>query len=226
LIGLIAAVALTVPGNQEELEEFRMHKTSEIFKSFIKLGWLPYVIFLELLFSVSFGAVAGFKGPFQESIGFSVSMIALLWASSRIGISMLLWVSGWLKERLSLMQLIYLQSLGYAIIFIGIGISSNKWVIALFFILQTIIRWGFVSVKKHYYLEFVKHSSYKVSLISLTAFIEKIFTGLYALLMGFMVIKLGFSISYLYTGIIIAVIFIASLIVLGNISKKLRLYER
>ena len=98
----------------------------------------------------------------------------------------------------------------YACIFIAIGISKNAWVIAVLFMLPSIIRWGFASLRSHYYLEFIEDSSSKASLLSMNSFFEKIMTGVIGFTMGYSVLFYGYSMSYFFTGIIFLIITVLS----------------
>ena len=216
IIGIITALSLTPVKKEQTIDEFDIHNSGNLLKSYFKIKWLPYVIFAELIFAISFAATAGFKNPFQESIGFSIGMIGVLWAISRIGISLLLLVNGWLKERINFKQLILIQGIGYGLILVGVGLSTNKWVIAILFILATIIRWGLSSIKSHFYLEYIHDSKQKASLLSMNSFIEKIFTGVFALVMGYIVFASGFAFGFMIAGIVISVVTLIAFGILKN----------
>lgn len=158
------------------------------------------------MFALGFGITAGFKNPFQESLGFSIFMIGVLWAASRVGISTVLLFSGRLKKKLNFKQFIVVQAAMYSILFIAIGLVRSPWLVAILFLLPTIIRWGFSSLRSHFYLEFIEDSKYKVSLLSMNTFFANIMTGIVGLIMGYSVLNFGYNYSYLLAGLLFSLI--------------------
>lgn len=222
IIGLIIAFSLTSVPQEKTIQEFDMVNTSNIIKDYLKIGWVPYVIAFELVLGITFGATMGFKNPFQESIGFSIGIIGILWAFSRVLISLLLLGNGWLKKNLNFKKLFILQSSLFIISLMLIGLSANKWIIATGFIISTTTMFGLESVKNHFYLEYISLSKNKVSMLSINSFIQNIFVGFVGIIMGWLVITYGYSRSYLYFGIILIIVFFVSYFVLKykNHNKK------
>ena len=216
IIGLFTSFSLSSPKVNRVTEDFNLNKWKVIIKEYFSLNWLPYVIGLESLFALSFGITAGFKNPFQESLGFSIALLGIFWAVSRVGISGVLLTNGWLKTKINLKQFIILQAVLYAILFISIGLTRSPWFVAVLFILPTIIRWGFSSLRSHFYLEFINDSKYKASLLSINTFIEKIMTGIIGFAMGYSVFIVGYHNSYLFAGLLFIIIIMFSYIFIGN----------
>jgi MFS family permease len=218
VIGLITIIFLKNPNIKKKIKEFEIKEN--IFKKYLKIGWLKYVIFSELIFAILFAATAGFKNPFQESVGFSIATLGLLWATSRVGISLLLLLNGWFKKHLTLKKVIIIQGIAYIIDLLGVAFSSNKWVIAAFFIFGTIAMWGFMSVKRHFYLEFIKDSEYKASFLSINTFINKIISAGLSLLMGYLVLHKSYQFGFMTFGIILIIVILFAYFLLENKAKK------
>jgi MFS family permease len=218
VIGLITIIFLKNPNIKKNVNEFEIKEN--IFKKYLKIGWLKYVIFSELIFAILFAATVGFKNPFQESVGFSIATLGLLWATSRVGISLLLLLNGWFKKHLTLKKVIIIQGIAYIIDLLGVAFSSNKWVIAAFFIFGTIAMWGFMSVKRHFYLEFIKDSEYKASFLSINTFINKIISAGLSLLMGYLVLHKSYQFGFMTFGIILIIVILFAYFLLENKAKK------
>jgi MFS family permease len=199
-IALATAVALTNPKSKQEVEEVDLETFPQTLRKFFKSAWLKYVVLAAIAFGITFGATAGFKNPYQEILGFSLTALGLLWAASRGIISMLLLVNGKIKKILSFEQLIITQMIIYTVAFIGIGLSSNMWVVAILFMITTATMWGLGAVRSQYDLEFIGNSKSKATLISIKAFIQNILTGLVGLGMGLLVFNLSYGKAYLIVG--------------------------
>ncbi len=221
LIGLYIAISLKNIKKYEKVKEFNLNEKENIFKQYFKIGWFKYVIFLSIIFSLLFAASAGFKNPFQESIGFSISMIGILWAFSRVGISGLSLLSGWFKKNLKLKHIILIQGVTYSFVMIGVSLFSNKWMIAILFIIGTIIMWGFSSVKNHFYLEYIQDSKYKASFLSINSFFEKIISAILSLLMGYLVLKGDYQFGFMIFGFITFIVVVVSLFYFRNKKKTI-----
>lgn len=214
VIGLLVAFSFTSVPKEKTIQEFDVTNTSNIIKDYFKIGWLPYVIAFELILGITFGATIGFKNPFQESIGFSIGTIGILWAISRIFISLLLLTNGWLKKKITFRNLFILQSCLFISSLLLAGLSNSKWLIALGFTIATTAMWGFDPLKNHFYLEYITSSKNKVSMLSMNNFIQNMFVGIAGIIMGWGVIKYGYANSYLYFAIILVIIAAISYFVL------------
>ena len=213
-IGLITALFLTAVPKKEIIKEFNLIKADSVLKQYFKIGWLPYVIFIELIYVFHFVGNAGFKNPFQEEIGFSVSMLGILWASSRFFISGLLLLSGWLKKNLTFKKLIIIQGLGYTLSFFGAVFFQNKWLVAASIVFGTVIAWGLSSVKSHFYLDYIGDSKYKASFLSINTFFQRVLSTFGSLLMGYLVLHYGYRFGFSFFGIAILLTVILAFFIL------------
>lgn len=216
IVGVIATILLKKIDYHKNIEEFEIKPKVNLFKEYIKIGWLPYVITASFLFAILFSATAGFKNPFQEEIGFTISMLGILWAFSRVGVSGLLLVNGWFKKNFSFKQVLLLQGFVYTLVLIMVGTVSNKWIIAASFIIGTTFMWGFSSVKTHFFLEYVDGSRLKATFLSINNFIEKIISSIFSLLMGYLVLTNNYQYGFFFFGLLGIIILLFGLVFLKN----------
>ena len=214
LIGLLATWAMCQPQGEShaEIEELSSDTSGwrSILNEYLGAGWLPYVIPTVIILSLSLGATMGFKNTYQELLGFSLSFIGVLWALSRFIISGVLLLNQRIYDALSYAQFVLLRTSGWAIILLLLGILSNKWAIAALFILASLFLHGFRSANNQYELEFIKDSSNKATLISISALFSQVFVGLAGLAMGFLVFNLDYQNAFLVMGIIGVLVVIGS----------------
>lgn len=197
LIGLMVVLSLKNPQKSHAgIDEFEISESNNIFKNYMRIGWLLPVLFSVSIVGLSMGATSGFKNPFQESIGFSLSFLGVLWACSRVGISALLQMSSWLRKKFTLHTLLIFQALMLSLIYFLISFSQNKWLIAGLFICVPVLMWGLSSVKNHFLLDYIQGSKHKASYISINQFLSKLIQALFALMMGSLVFYRGYYFSY------------------------------
>ena len=216
VVGLLYTVLLKNVQQKKEVEEFSFSVKENVFKKYLKIGWFPYVIVSALIFSVLFSATAGFKNPFQEEIGFSISMLGILWAISRLGISGILLCSGWFKKHLNLKKVLMIQGFVFATVLVGVSLASNKWIVATLFIVGATFLWGFGSVQTHFYLDYIKDSSFKATFLSINNFIQKITTALLSLVMGYVALNFSYESGFLFFGILCFTIVLIGFLFLKN----------
>lgn len=209
IIGLIAVILLKNPSiKKQTIKEIGPKNFFTVLKEFTTVGWMPFVIAESIVFGIVFGVTMGFRSPYQEMLGFSIAMIGILWAISRLCISSLLVANGWIYKRLSFKQFIVLRTLVFSVSFLCIGLVSNMWLVAMFFIFGNTAMCGLSSAGSQYHLEFIKKSSSKATLLSVIALMKKIFTAVVGLTMGLLVTRFYFQKTYLMVGIfLILVIF-------------------
>lgn len=214
IVGLAISTSLLAPRLEKTVDEFDSSNIRSLVKEYLSLGWVRYVVFLELMFGIGFGVTAGFKNPFLESLGFSIASLGFMWALSRVLISVSSLSNGFLKKKLSLKKFVLCQALCYAILFTAIALIKNPYVIISLWMLPTVLRWGFAPLRSHYYLEFIGESKNKASLLSINSFLEKMITGIVGFAMGYSVFYFDYSYSYLLTGILFICIFVIASVVL------------
>ena len=206
LIGLITTLSMKKPKIQKGIEEFKLENTGNIFKRYFKIGWLPLVLFSVFITGLSLSATSGFKNPFQESLGFSLPMLGVFWALSRLGVSGILLLSSWFKKNLTLFKALVIQGISLSLIYFGISYFHNKWIIATLFICIPVVMWGLSSVKSHFFLDYIKSQNNKASYLSINNFIEKIITAIFALLMGYLVFNFSYQKAYLVFAMFISIV--------------------
>lgn len=217
IVGLIAVLMLKQPPvEKEEVQEIGVNNFRSVFKKWIKVGWFKYALISSIIFGISFGATAGFKNTYQELVGFSISLIGVLWAISRFLISGTLLINGYIYEKLSFKQFILLRTFIYSVSFMILGMVSNMWLIAIFFIIPNIACWGLESASSQYHLDFIRQSNSKATLLSVNNLIQNIFSGIFGVLMGFLVAGYSYSTAYFVTGIILLIIVFVSVFYLNN----------
>jgi len=202
VIGLLAVILLEKPPVEEHVvEEVGIRNIGSVSREFFSLGWLPYVIAGVLFIGVLLGVSIGFKNPYQEMLGFSISMLGILWALSRIIISIVLLFNGKIYKRFSFKQFLILEATIVGLALLGIGLTTNMWVVAILFIFTNVPLWGLASARQQYYLEFIKNSHSKATLISIKELLIKLVTGGVAVLMGLLVSNVLFQNAYLIAGL-------------------------
>lgn len=219
VIGLLAVLLLVSP-KIKNVEEISLHNFKQALREWRNVGWVRYILIGSIISGLIFGATAGFKNPYQEIVGFSISSLGLLWATSRFLISGLLLLNGWIHKTLSYKQFIIMKTLVYSLSFLGIGLTNNMWIVASLFIAQNTFSMGLLSAGSQYNLDFIKNSKSKATLLSVNQLITKIFGAITSLTMGFLVLKYYYSTSYLIMGIILTLILIVSIFYLKNSTLK------
>ncbi len=219
IVGFIAVFLMTNPKNETKVEEVNSTNFKQTIKEWFKTGWFRYILIWSIVFGVIFGATVGFKNPYQEIIGFSLTSLGFLWAGSRLLISGLLLLNGWIYKKFSYKQFIIMRALIYSLCFLGIGLTYNMWVIASLFIISNTFLWGLNSASLQYDLNFIKTSESKATLLSINYLIQKIFTTIFGLAMGFLILEYSYSFSYLIMGMILLVIIITSIFYIKNPSQ-------
>lgn len=200
IIGLIAVASLVHPPAKENLQTVSLDNIKETFSQYFKVGWLPWIIFTTITFGFYMGTLTGFKNPYQEMIGFSISMLGVFWASSRVFTSLLSLTSGWIYKKFTYKQLLILRSLLIGIGILVAGLTTNKWIIAISFASITSVMWGTRIITNQHELSFIKNSPYKATFLSTTGLAQNlVFAGL-GVTMGFLVARFDFAFSFTIMG--------------------------
>lgn len=211
IVGLIVVLSMTSPNNETKVEEISIINFKQTIREWFKVGWFKYILIGSIVFGIVFGATVGFKNPYQEIIGFSITALGFLWATSRLLISGLLLLNGWIYKTFSYKQFIIIRTSIYSLCFLGIGLTSNMWIIASFFIIQNTFMWGMISASTQYSLNFIKTSKSKATLLSINQLVKKIFTTIFGLIMGFSILGYSYAFSYLIMGFVLVFILIISI---------------
>ena len=210
IVGLFVVMSFKKPAASSIIEEVSIGNLKKTFRDWYKAGWVRYVLVGVISFGISFGAVAGFKNPYQELIGFSISSLGILWAISRVFISGISLWSGFIYKKISYKDLIILRATGYSICFLVIGLFPNMWITAGAFIIVTVLQWGLGAVFNQHNLDFIKTSNSKATLLSVNSLIEKMMSAIIALAMGFIVAGYSYMVGYLFMGIALLTLVVVS----------------
>lgn len=203
VVGLAVTCLLVRPSARHAIEEISIDNLKKTFVSWYNTGWFRYIVVMALIFGVGFGASAGFKNPFQESLGLSVTILGLFWALSRAVISIGSLAAGWIYRTFTFKQFLVLKTFIEGFAFLIIGLLSNVWIIAVLFIIPTAINWGTKSALDQYLLEFIKGSGSKATLLSVNSLIQKLCSVLGSLGMGFLVAGYSYHVAYFIAGSIL-----------------------
>ncbi len=217
IVGLIFVLLMTNPNNGTKVEEVSIVNFKQTIREWFEAGWFRYILIGSIVFGVIWGATVGFKNPYQEMIGFSITSLGFLWAASRLLISGLLLLNGWAYRTFSYKQFIIIRTSIYSVCFLGIGLTSNMWIIASLFMIQNAFMWGMISTSTQYSLNFIKTSKSKATLLSINQLVKKIFTTIFGLTMGFLVLGYSYSFSYLIMGFVLVFVLIISIFYLQKI---------
>lgn len=200
LVGLVAVLLLATPPIEQSTGELTFEKFSDIEQSFMRVGWMPYIVASTLLSGILLGTTIGFKNPYQEMLGLSITLIGVFWAISRLLISGMLLLNGKIYERFSFKQFILFEALIVGVSVLGIGLTRNMWVVAALFVFANVPLWGLGGAREQYYLSFIHDKNSKATLLSLIELINKIVIGIVGFFMGFLVLDVGFENAYLVVG--------------------------
>lgn len=216
VVGLIMALSLVNPPKETDTGETGVSDFFKIIPTFFKMPWARFAIFSSLAFGISLGATMGFKNPYQEMLGFSLMLLGILWAISRVFISLLLLYNGKIYEMFTFKQFIILRTLIYSVTFIGIGFVSNMWLVAGLFIIGNVAVWGLNATNSQYDLEYIKNSNSKAMLLSMKSFMRTAISGLVGLSMGMLIFARSYQEPYLIVGAILAAVALIAMVVLKN----------
>lgn len=217
MVGLFAVILLKQPEiEKENIQEIGVTNFKTTMQEWLNVGWFKYVLIGSVVAGISLGATIGFKNTYQELVGFSISMIGILWAASRFLISGLLLTNEYIYKMFSFKTFILLQTFIYSASFIALGFASNMWVVALCFIVPNIAMWGLGSASNQYHLNFIGNSKSKATLLSVNGLIQNISTGIFAVFMGFLVTEHSYQMAYLISGIILTAITFFAVFYLKN----------
>ena len=207
VVGIATAYGLTDPCLEKKMVAIK-ETFSETLCSWRKTQWAPYIIIFSLGFGISTGAMFGFKDVYQESLGFTIPFLGLLWATSRLFETGLGAINGWIYRVTTFRSIILIQIFVYTMSFVGVYFFSNKWIVATLFILCLNARWGLRSVINHHEMNFIKNRPNGATLLSINGFIVNIILGATGVLMGYLIVRGGYSQAYLFIGSVLGVIFV------------------
>lgn len=215
IFGLIIVAFMTEPPEKEhQVEEVGVRNFGKVLKEFVSVGWLPFAIAGALIGGLAFGSTAGFKNPYQEMIGFSLPMLGVLWAISRVAISGSLLFNGWVYKIFSLKNFLLIRTLVFGGSLIIIGLTSNKWLAAACFIVGNVAFLGFISAQAQYYLEYIKDSNSKATLLSVITLMKKLISAGIGVIMGVLAYKYSFQAAFLTFGIVFIVLLVLGMLIL------------
>jgi MFS family permease len=222
IVGLITIMSLVNPPKEHSTGETSVKDLLNIFKTFLKMPWVRFVLIDSLSFGILFGALMGFQNPYQEILGFSLFSIGILWILSRLFVSSLLLINGHVHNVLSFSQFTILRIFIYGFLFIGIGFTQNMWLVAALFIVINMTAWGLKSAESQYDLEYINESDSKATLLSMKSFVSNLFSGIFGLLMGTLVFTYSYQEAYMFMGTLLIGVVTFAVFFLKNKSLALK----
>ncbi len=221
IFGLLAVSLLKQPKSidEEEISEESSDRFALV-KKWFSLGWVPFVIFASLSFGIVFAATAGFKNTYQESLGFSIFMIGILWGVARSFVSLVVLLNNFVYKKLSFRQFLLGQTFLFSLGFIALFLFPYKWITAGIFIVLNILMWGFGVSRSNYLLDFIGSSKRKATFLSINHFIQNAIVSLLGFVMGFMVHRYSYQKAFLFVGITLAVVTFLFLFLLPKEDQK------
>ncbi|MFT5280974.1 MAG: MFS family permease [Flavobacteriaceae bacterium] len=222
VIGLVFTSILFSPSIKEEIQEINIMKNfSSILREWKNAGWLPYIGFTIAVMALYLSTTIGFKNPFQESLGFSISMLGIFLACSRGIASILLLTNGFIYKLFNYKNFLIFKTFLFLICFSLIAFVQTPWVVAVSFMFIPGIMWGFSATDSQHQLGFIIDSKNKATLFSINALIEKFFTGILAVGMGILILNSSYFFAYQVVALVFLVLIIIAFFILPRRNKKL-----
>ena len=216
VVGLLVALSFVSPPTERSTGETSVKNLLSIIPVFFKMPWARFVIINTLVFGIVFGATANFKNPYQEMLGFSLPMLGVLWAASRVFISLLLLINGQIHDWLTYKQFILVKAVVYAASLSLVWVSPNIWVVAVGFLVSSVIMFGLGATNSQYNLAFITNSETKATLLSMSSFLQTLFSAFAGLAMGAIVLSSSFAHGYFYAVVATVLVTVFALFFLKN----------
>ena len=184
LIGLVTVLSLVKPSVAPvEIKEIGITNFKDVIRSGLQMRFLRYAVFGSILSGamMTFGV---YRSPYQEFVGIAVIWFGVLFGAGRLLASLLLWRSGFIKEKTTLRSFYLFELCAYILLIASLGVVTHPWVIAGIFLFANGFQWGISNVVSSYYLEIIHDSSFKATLMSISAQLRQIIAGVLGFLLG------------------------------------------
>lgn len=205
-IGLFAALSLVVPPvSQEEIDEIKLTKFRQVVAEGHRLNFFVFALFSGIVGGSLMG-VGGFRAPYQFFLGVPVIWYGVFHGTGRLFASLMIAYSGKIRERVSLFTLYSFQLIVFTSLILVLGLVSNWLIAVITFIVINAFQWGFIEVKRSYFIDIIKTSKFKATLLSIHAQIYQIFSAVAGLGVGFAIERFSYQRGFLYLGVALFVI--------------------
>jgi len=202
LIGLLAAISLTVPlVSQEHIEEVELTNFKQVMVDGYRLNYFSVALFSGIVSGTLFG-VAGFRAPYQAFLEIPIIWFGVFFGLGRMFASLMLAYSGKIKKITSFTSLYKTQLILFSFLIMGLGLISTRWVVILIFIIVNAFQWGLSKIDEGYQMDIIKSSKFKATLLSVGSQIDLVIGAISGFGFGLMIEKMSYQSSFLYSGII------------------------
>lgn len=206
IIGFVIALTFVTPKVvQNPIKKPSISNFVSVFQDGRKSGFLKYAVYTGVLGGLIF-AIGNYRGPYQASAGAIVAYFGLFFGAGRLFASIMLWFSGSIQKRFTMKQFFLLQSVLYGLIFLVLGLSNNAWLIVILFAIQNGLKWGLTEIEDSYFIDLIKGSSFKATLLSIGAQTGQFIGALAALLVGAIITYFGYKQGFLVFSLVFSII--------------------
>lgn len=216
VIALLVVLSLKMPPvTPQHVEEIRATTFWQVMREGARLKFFPLAVFSGIASGLLIG-VSSFRAPYQELVGLSVVYFGLLFGIGRLGASMMLAKSDWIRERFSFLSFYGWSTAITFFLVLALGMFSQAWIVAGVFLLLNAFQWGLSQVDESYHLDLIRTSRFKATLLSLNAQVDNIVAGISGFLVGFAIARIGYAPTFLWISGIFLVITVSFLIFLSR----------
>lgn len=194
LIGVVTAFALVAPPvRPEQVKEVRAANARDVFREGLDRRFFRFAIFAGLLTGVLTG-FSTFRAPYQLLLGVPVIWFGVFFGAGRALASLLLAYTGRIHRSVKdIFAFERIQMVIYAILIAGLAFISHPWVVVGLFLLINAFQWGFTQLSTGYFIEILRDSGFKATLLSIKSQINNIFTAIVSFSFGYGVQVLGYQ---------------------------------
>lgn len=200
LIGLLVALAFAVPPvPQEEIDEVKLTNFRGVMREGYNRNFFIFALFSGIILGVFF-AVGSFRAPYQMLLGVPIIWFGVLFGVARVGASLMLAYSGWIHDRVTLFGLMTFQLVAYAALLIGLGLTTEPWVVVTLFMIIGVLAQGLYKVENTFFLDILKGSKFKATLLSIQSQIKELTLAVVGFGIGFAIEYTTYQFGFLLTG--------------------------
>lgn len=192
IISFIVATTLTKPPvSQAHIDEVSSRNFMSVVKEGYELGFIKYLVYGAFLAAMIWGMTA-YRDVYQAAVEIPIAYFGFIFAFSRLLIGLTLWQNGRMKRWFTFNSFMLFKIVSAMAIATTLFLTREPWVIAMTFILATVLLWGFSEISKGFRMEIIGQSKFKATLISLGALMGNITKGVTIYLMGIAITKTSY----------------------------------
>ena len=222
LTGLIVTLSFVVPKNKKvEIEELKEDNFIAVLKAGKKLRFYPILTLTSFISAMVIGASI-YRDVYQQFLGISVIHLGFFFAMSRVVAAVVSNYFYRLHNVVSARTYLAIAVLFYSLFIIGIGFASNKWFVAIGFVIMVGSLHGSATLLDHYKLEYIQKSKFKATLLSIGGLGRSLFGVFTNLTLAFLIGRYLYSLGYVYYGLIglVVLLSIYSVFIIWGLPKK------